>query len=316
MQQPKNVRSVSVRALVAGAILALAGVAAAVPPLDGNLFITEEQPGNVHQFDGLTGAPLGIYSNIPAPRALMAIHTGGAVGDVLVGSATGGAWRLDRNTGAPLVNFNPSGGWQWAAVWRPSASTVLIGDMSTDDIREYDATTGAYLGTFATGISNPADMVYGPNGNLFVCSFDTGAGVYEINASTGAIVNQWGLGMGFTNDILFMPDGRRIVTAMGDNMCHVFDSSWNPITTFAGTGWARVHGIDLSPHDGRIYVVDGFTTNVHAFDPNTYAELDFSFASTPFKPVDIEFRPAIPAPGAAGLVAIGALAAMRRRRTA
>lgn len=280
----------------------------------GDLYVTEEGPGNIWQFDGVTGATQGFFNPTMLSGNLMGIHTGGAVGDVLVGTGLGGVYRLDRNTGAVVQTFNPGGGWQWAGLWRPTGNTILVGDMDTDDIREYDADTGALLGVFASGVTNPADMVYGPNGNLFVCSYETGAGVYEIDGVTGAVLNQWGVGMGFTNDIVFMPDGRRIVTAMGDNMAHVFDSSWNPITSFAGTGWLRIHGITVSPHDGLIYAVDGLTTNVHSFDPNTYAEIDVSFSSTNTKPVDLEFRPAIPAPGATGLLlAAGLLTAGRRR---
>ena len=299
--------------LVACAPMAFCAAALAAPAV-GNLFVTEEQAGKVHEYVGATGAYVGVYATVAQPVSAMAIHTGGPVGDVLMGSATGGVRRLDRNTGAVVQTYNPGGGWQWAGVWRPSNGNVLVGDMATNDIREYDAATGAYLGTFATGVVKPADMVWGPNGNLYVCSFDTGAGVYEINGATGAIVNQWGLGMGFTNDIVFMPDGRRIVTAMGDNMAHVFDSAWNPIATFAGTGWLRPHGIDLSPHDGRIYVVDGFTQAAHSFNPTTYAEYDASFLMTPTKPVDLEFRPAIPAPGpmALGLLGAGTFAVRRR----
>jgi WD40 repeat protein len=324
MRQSNSVRWLSVRASMLVAVAGSVGVGAlpaAAGVSDGNLFVTEESPGNIWEFNGVTGAPVGFFTGAPLSGNIMAIHTGGAVGDVLVGSAFGGAGvrRLDRNTGAVVQTYNAGGGWQWAGVWRPGGAgsgTVLIGDMSTDDIREYDADTGAYLGTFAAGVTNPSDMVFGPNGNLFVCSYEAGAGVYEIDGVTGAVINQWGLGMGLTNDIVFMPDGRRIVTAMGDNMAHVFDSSWNPITTFAGTGWGRIHGIALSPHDGRIYAVDGLTTNVHSFDPVTYAEIDIAFSSTSTKPVDLEFRPAIPGPGVGvvGLMGFGVVAGRRRRR--
>ena len=300
--------------LSVGASLGLFAPAPAAHASVGNLFVTQEAPGYVLEFNGVTGAPVGLFTAGPLAGNLMGIHTGGAVGDVLVGSAFGGVKRLDRTTGAVVQTYNASGGWQWAGLWRPTSGTVLIGDHATDDIREYDANTGAYLGTFATGVSEPADMMFGPNGNLFVCSFAAGAGVYEIDGVTGAVLNQWGLGMGFTNDIVFMPDGRRIVTAMGDNMAHVFDSSWNPITTFSGTGWGRIHGITISPHDGQIYAIDGMTTNVHSFDPVTYAETNSNFSSTNSKPVDLEFRPEIPAPGAAALLGLGALATLRRRR--
>lgn len=280
----------------------------------GDLYVTEEGPGNVWQFDGVSGAPMGFFTTGALNGNLMAIHTGGAAGDALVGSGFGGVHRLDRNTGALIQTYNPGGGWQWAGLWRPGTSTILIGDMSTDDIREYDAATGAYLGTFATGVSEPADMVYGPNGNIFACSFSPSGGVYEIDGVTGAVVGHYAAGLGFTNDIVFLPDGRRIVTVMDDNTAKVFDSSWNQIASFSGTGWGRIHGIAQSPHDGLIYAVDGLTTNVHSFDPVTYAEVNISFASTSFKPVDLEFRPAIPAPGAAGLLGLGVLAAVRRRR--
>jgi|GEM_PF-1516640 len=296
---------------IAAAFALLSSPALAV---DGNLYVTEEGPGNVWNFNGITGAPVSFFNPAPLSGNLMGIHTGGAVGDVLVGTGFGGVHRLDRNTGAVVQTYNPTGGWQWAGLWHPTANTVLIGSHNTNDIRQYDATTGAYLNTFATGITKPADMIYGPNGNLFVCSFDPTGGVYEVDGTTGAVLGHYAVGMAFTNDIVFMPDGRRIVTVMGDNTAKVYDSSWNLITSFAGTGWGRIHGITVSPHDGLIYAIDGLTTNVHTFDPVTYAEIDFNFSSTNTKPVDLEFRMPIPAPGAVGLlVACGALVTRRRR---
>ncbi len=295
-------------------VAALALLASPALAADGDLYVTEEGPGNVWEFNGTTGAPISFFNAGPLSGNLMGIHTGGAVGDVLVGTGFGGVHRLDRTTGALVQTYNPSGGWQWAGLWRPTGNTILIGSHNTDDLREYDATSGAYVGTFATGITKPADMIYGPNGNLFICSFSPTGGVYEVDGTTGALLGHYAVGAAFTNDIIFMPDGRRIVTVMGDNTAKVYDSSWNLITSFAGTGWGRIHGIALSPHDGLIYAVDGLTTNVHAFDPVTYAEVNPNFSSTNTKPVDLEFRPAIPAPGAAGLLmALGALAARRRR---
>lgn len=158
----------------------------------GDLYVTEEGPGNVWQFDGLSGAPQGFFNAAPMSGNLMAIHTGGTVGDVLVGSSFGGVYRLDRNTGNVVQTFNASGGWQWAGVWRPNTNTVLIGDMNTDDIREYDANTGAFTGVFATGVSNPADMIFGPDGDLYVCSFTPARASIRSTASPAPVVTQWG----------------------------------------------------------------------------------------------------------------------------
>jgi WD40 repeat protein len=299
--------------LVVAIIAGLAAPAlASTPPVIGNLLVTEEGPGNVLEHDGVTGAYVQTFAVVPPPRFLMGVHSGGANGNVLVGSNFGGVREYDRNTGALIKTYNPSGGWQWAGLYRPNGN-VIMGDWNTDDIREYDGVTGNLVGTFSPpGIIDPADMVFGPGGNLFVCSFN--GGVYELDGTTGSLINLWAPGIGRANDILFMPDGRRIVTSMTGNIAHVFDSSWNPITTFAGTGWGRVHGIDLSPVDGRIYVVDGVSQAVHSFDPTTYAEINASFLTTPTKPVDLEFVRPIPAPGVGALLAGAALWSRRRRR--
>ena len=41
-------------------------------------------------------------------------------------------------TAAFSKTYNPAGGWQWAGLYVPSGN-VYIGDMSTNDVREYDA---------------------------------------------------------------------------------------------------------------------------------------------------------------------------------
>src|SRR5688572_21207074 len=88
-------------------VCAAAGLLAPVASATvGNLYVTQEAaPGHVLEFNGVTGAPVGVFG--PALSGnIMAIHTGGAVGDVLVGAAFGGVKRLDRNTGAVMQTYN------------------------------------------------------------------------------------------------------------------------------------------------------------------------------------------------------------------
>ncbi len=277
----------SLRRLLGLATFGLAALPAQNPAAVGDLYITEEASGEIHRHDGVTGTRLGLLTTVAPPCQLMAIHTGETVGEVLVGSTIGGVREVDRNSGALIRIYNPLGGWQWAGVYAPNGD-VLIGDMSTNDVRRYRRSDGALLGVFGT-VPAPADMRFGPNGNLFVCSFAAG-GVFELNGSDGSFVAQHVARVGMTNDIAFLPDGRRVVTSMADNRAHVFDANWSPLAMLAGTGWGRPHGVDISPHDGHIYVVDGVTTSVHVFHKTTYAELNASFASVDAKPVDIEFR--------------------------
>ncbi len=271
---------------LAGALL-VAAPHAQGPTAAGDLYVTEEASGEVHQHNGVNGTALGVFGTIPAPRQAMAIHSGLTAGEVLVGSIGGGVHELHRDTGALIRTYNPGGGWQWAGIYSPNGD-VLIGSMSTNDVRRYRRSDGALLGVFGT-VPGPADMLWGPNGNLFVCSYTAG-GVYELHGTTGTLVAWRVPTLPRANDIAFLPDGRRIVTSMGTNLAHVFDAAWLPVATFAGTGWRRPHGIDISPHDGHIYVVDGVTSCVHSFHSTTYVELNATFVTVDSKPVDLEFR--------------------------
>ena len=50
------------------------------------------------------------------------------------------------------------------------ADTLVVADANSAVIRRYDATTGAYLGVFASGggLTAPAGLVFGRDGNLYV----------------------------------------------------------------------------------------------------------------------------------------------------
>lgn len=268
-------------------VLATAPIAAQGVATAGDLYVTEEANGQVHRHNGVNGASLGLFSTVPPLCGLMAIHTSVGPGHVLVGSNVGGVRELNRDTGALIRTYNPSGGWQWAGVYAPNGD-VLIGDMSSNDVRRYSSLDGGLIGVFGS-VPGPADMLFGPNGNLFVCSFTNG-GVYELNGTTGALVAQRVPSIGMTNDIAFMADGRRVVTSMATNLAYVFDAGWSQLATLAGTGWGRPHGVDISPHDGNIYVIDGVTQSVHVFHATSYAELTATFLTIDSKPVDIEFR--------------------------
>jgi DNA-binding beta-propeller fold protein YncE len=268
----------------------------------GDLYVTSDASNLVRAYNGLSGAYLGVHcASVAPPSAQLAIHFGETNNRVLVGHFGGGVNEFDATTGAFIKTYNPGGGWMWSALYRPNGN-VLATDSSNDQVVEYDGTTGAFLSVFATFPpgSLPSDMRFGPNGNLYVCAYGTGAGltgmVYELHPVSGATVTAWSLPNPGerTNDIAFLPNGEILVTVMGSNLCHRFDSTpvHNLLGSFAGTGWDRPHGIDISPANGHIYIADGVTTQVHEFDPLTFAEITPAFL-TPGpgdKIVDLEFR--------------------------
>jgi len=266
---------------------ALAGAPGAVK----DAYITNDIDNVCRQYDGVTGALVGPFFANAGASGEMALHYGETNGRALIGHLSGGVEEYDANTGAYIKTYNAGGGWQWAGIYAPNGN-VYIGDQSTNDVREYDSTTGALVGVL-TAVDGPADMLIGPNGNLFICSYTNGY-VREADANTGAFIDQWSQSPGDrTNDIAFLPGGDILVTVMASNVCYRYDSSKNLLGSFAGTGWGRPHGIDISPWDGNIYAVDGITAQVHVFDPGTFAELTPTFLvpGPQTKIVDIAFRP-------------------------
>jgi streptogramin lyase len=282
---PESPRFLAVFVLAAFALAAPAGTASAAGGI-GDLYVTSDASDLVRAYNGPTGNYLGIFTPSGAANAQLGIHI--AQGKVLVGHITGGVEEYDANTSAYIKTYNPGGSWNWVGVFAPDGN-VYIGDFGTNDIRKYDSTTGAYIATMAA-IPSPSDMVYGPNGNLYVCSYYFGT-VYELDPNTLATVSSWTI-PGLPNDVGFLSGGRIIVTAQSSNACHVYDAAHNYLTSFAGTGWANPHGITISPYTGHILIADGVTTQVHEFDPNTYAELNPAFLSPNpgDKIVDLMFR--------------------------
>lgn len=287
MRRPTVIPFLGLILLLGASVAALAGPPGSV----GDLYVTNDVDNVTRQYDAVSGGLVGAYLTSKSGVGQMAIHYGLANNRVLVGRLSGGVDEYDASSGIFIKTYNPGGGWQWAGVYAPNGN-VYIGDHATGDVREYDSMTGAFVGVL-TMIDGPADMVIGPNGNLFIASY-TGGYVKEVDANTGAFVDQWSQPFGDrTNDIAFLPGGEILVTAGGSNVCYVYSPSKTLITSFSGTGWGRPHGVAIGPHDGRIYVADGITTQVHVFDPGTYLEVNPSFLipGSGAKIVDIEFRP-------------------------
>lgn len=285
-----------VRIRVAVASLALLGALASTAPAGppgavGDLYVTNDFDNMTRQYDGTSGALVGSFYNSAGASGQMAIHYGATNNRVLIGHISGGVEEYNATTGAYIKTYNAGGGWQWAGLYAPDGN-VYIGDMATNDVRKYDSTTGAFLSVL-TPVDGPADMRIGPNGHLYICSYTEGY-VKEVDATTGAFVDQWVQGVDDrTNDLAFLPSGDILVTVMSSNVCYHYSPAKVLLGSFAGAGWGRPHGIDISPWDGNVYIADGISTQVHVFDPVTFTELNPAFLvpGTGAKIVDVLFRP-------------------------
>jgi hypothetical protein len=101
-------------------------------------------------------------------------------------------------------------GWLiWLAGEAGAGQMLLVASYLNNDVRAYDTVTGAFDGNFVApnsgGLRNPGELVFGPNGDLFVSS-STKNGVYEYNGTTGAFVREYTEGLSSPRDMAFVAD--------------------------------------------------------------------------------------------------------------
>src|SRR5262249_17524741 len=127
---------------------------------------------------------------------------GNANADLYV-STSSGVSRYDGTTGAYLGTYitNGSGGLSNAnSMTFDPTQTYLYVTSSTNQVLNYNARTGAYVGVAASaGVSNPTDVKFGPDGLLYVLSAGnqrilrfTASGTYVddyVPAGSGGMLN-------------------------------------------------------------------------------------------------------------------------------
>src|SRR5262249_17821964 len=139
--------------------------------------------GQILQFNGTTGVPVG-------------------TGVFVQGTPTGLHDPLD-------LKFGPNG-------------NLFVADGNTEQVQEYDGTTGAFVTTFVAagsgGFNGTVGLAFGPNGNLFVTSFDTHSltnDVLEFDGTTGAFVTTFvspgSGGLNGPSALTFGPNGNLFV---------------------------------------------------------------------------------------------------------
>src|SRR5207244_3071481 len=120
---------------------------------NGDLFVSARSTNDVLRYDGNTGAFLGTFvspgsGGLNAPDSL--------------------AFGPDGNLYVTSTGFNGGTG-------------------NYPSVLRYDGTTGAFLGTFASGggLSGPQGLQFGLDGNLYVSSFNTNQ-ILRYSGTTGA----------------------------------------------------------------------------------------------------------------------------------
>jgi len=97
---------------------------------------------------------------------------------------------------------------------------LYVASSDTSSVLEYNGTTGAFIGVFASGngLNNVRGLTFGPDGNLYVANFGGGS-VLRFNGTTGAFIDEFVAagsgGLNLPRPLIFGPDNNLYVGSFG-----------------------------------------------------------------------------------------------------
>ena len=172
------------------------------------------------------------------------------------------------------------------------AAVLLVSSGDSNSVLAYDATTGNFIRTFASGggLEEPEGLTLGPDGNLNVTSRRTRCcGI----TGRGAFIDVFASGVEDPAGLVFGPDGNLYVSSEIEGVSGEvkrFDGTTGAfIDTFAsGGGLLAPEGLTFGP-DGNLYVNGGENNAALRYDDTTGAFIDV-FAEVIEDPTDLVFH--------------------------
>ncbi len=153
---------------------------------------------------------------------------------------------------------------------------LLVTSFLSDRIGQYDATTGEYLGDFASGaeLDGPLATRVGPDGLLYVASELTNT-IVRYRVDSGEMVDTFITGGGSVplagpSGITWSPEGDLYVSSFENDSILRFDGETGDFVESVITAGGLVDGPDngtIFGPDGRLYIPSYFTNQIVRYDP-------------------------------------------------
>jgi sugar lactone lactonase YvrE len=235
---------------------------------DGNLYVTSRGTNNsVLRYNGTTGAFIDTFvASASGGLASPAGVTFGADGNLYVSSGTSAVLRFQGPSGASPGSPLPATG----------------------------QTGATFVATGSGGLDSPADLIFGPDGNLYVTSQTTDPAVLKFDGTTGAFVSTFVAagagGLLEPRGLAFDQDGRLYVADTASNAVHRYDSTGQYLDDPVVAGPISVlYPVGLAfDAQGRLLIAGRNSNTVVRYDRGVTATLSSASAT----PVSVSYATA------------------------
>jgi len=175
--------------------------------------------------------------------------------------------KFDGNGENPEVFIKDNLGWPQDIVFLDDAGTVLISNLSSNQITRYDAVSGAYLNVFAQVPGGPTRMKIGSDNLLYVLQWNGNGKVlrYQLDGTYAGEFTNTGVSQSIGLD--WDTDGNLYVSSYNGDLVRKFDTNGTDQGLFISTDLSGPTNITFDDN-GDLLVSDYDAGRVKRFDSN------------------------------------------------
>ena len=194
--------------------------------------------------------------------------------------------KYDGNGENPEVFINQNLGWPQDIVFLDAANTVLISNLSSNQITRYNAETGSYIDVFAQVPGGPTRMKIGSDNLLYVLQWNGNGRVLRYQLDGTYVGEFTSVGVSQSIGIDWDSAGNLYVSSYNGDHVRKFDSNGNDQGLFINSNLTGPTNITFDDK-GDLLVSDYDGAKVRRFDANGNYVSDFLSGISQVEGIDI-----------------------------
>ena len=194
--------------------------------------------------------------------------------------------KYDGNGENPEVFINQNLGWPQDIVFQDAANTVLISNLSSNQITRYNAETGSYIDVFAQVPGGPTRMKIGSDNLLYVLQWNGNGSVLRYQLDGTYVGEFTSVGVSKSIGIDWDSAGNLYVSSYDGDHVRKFDSNGNDQGLFINSNLTGPTNITFDDK-GDLLVSDYDGATVRRFDANGNYVSDFLSGISQVEGIDI-----------------------------